>query len=99
MTKDMKTLKRMADFYTNFEAIPAKYKIPHDQVALSLFSCHSKCELDLEAIEDAIDTAQADKKSWRNFDLLHDVVGICNHVDMENGGVDGRFLPRFAKCQ
>lgn len=38
--------------------------------------------------------------SWpRDFDVVHDVVGIWNHYNRETGKLDGGFLPRFAMME
>lgn len=61
---------------------------PGDKINLimDIEACHCNgCKLDLDGLLNA-----------KAGDLLHDVVGIANHINRENGKLEGCFLPRFA---
>jgi len=32
-----------------------------------------------------------------NFDFLHDVIGIVNHLNRETGELEDYFVPRYAR--
>lgn len=55
--------------------------------------------MDLEATSLVVDL---DWKAWLEadeFNFLHDLIGIYNHLNRETGKLDNCFLPRFAKCE
>lgn len=54
-------------------------------IALNLLKCHEDgCRLDLARLVKASD-----------FELCHDVAGICNHIDPGTGKLSSGFSPRF----
>ena len=67
------------------ERQPGK-KVDEVSVAMDIAATHMNgCPLRLE------DVANAD-----DFNFVHDVVGINNHIDRKTEMLDHRFLPRFA---
>ncbi len=60
---------------------------PQDQymnLFMDIQATHSNgCKLNLQKLHDADD-----------FNLLHDVCGIANHINRENGQLERCFLPR-----
>ena len=58
-------------------------------LVMDLSACHANgCPLDFDHLASADD-----------FNLMHDVTGIANHIDRETGALSGHFLPRFSKPQ
>jgi len=54
---------------------------------MDIDACHSNgCALDLVALAAA-----------NISDLVHDVVGISNHINRKTGELEDGFLPRYAK--
>ena len=62
--------------------------VKRDREALSMDiqAAHEKCPLRLEDLLKA-----------ENFDFLHDVIGIVNHLDRETGELEDYFVPRYAR--
>ena len=53
---------------------------------MDLMACNANgCRMDFERL------AEAD-----NFNLLHDLIGIAEHINRKTGKLEGCFLPRFA---
>ena len=61
--------------------------VKRDREALSMDiqAAHEKCPLRLEELLKA-----------ENFDFLHDVIGIVNHLNRETGELEDYFVPRYA---
>ena len=63
-----------------------------DELSLStrmdLLATHANgCPMDFDRMREADD-----------FNILHDIAGIGNHLDRETGKIVGFFVPRFAKA-
>jgi len=55
-------------------------------VSMDLTACHlNGCPLDLDGLLNA-----------ERFDFVHDVTGICRHIDRTTGELRDCFLPRYA---
>lgn len=55
-------------------------------VSMDLTACHlNGCQLDLDGL------LQAER-----FDFIHDVTGICHHIDRATGELRDCFCPRYA---
>ena len=54
---------------------------------MDVTACHMNgCKIDLERLLNAPD-----------FDFMHDIAGIANHINRKTGKIEGHFLPRTAK--
>lgn len=54
---------------------------------MDLIAAHANgCPMDFDRMRKADD-----------FNILHDIMGIKNHLNRETGRLEGVFLPRFAK--
>jgi hypothetical protein len=88
--KEFECIRRIALRYieTVYETFPSSVRKQAIQpTMMDITACHlNGCPLDLERMA-----------SGTNFDLLHDVCGINEHLDRRTGKLKDCFLPRFAK--
>lgn len=57
------------------------------EMLLDLINCHAEaCALDLEAMT-----------TWPIHDVIHDLIGIRNHLNRETKKLENCFVPRFAR--
>jgi hypothetical protein len=70
-----------------FEAITRRKVDDRMSLMMDLEACHSNgCSLDLISMHEAAS----------DFDLVHDVGGIRQHLDRETGQLRDFFMPRYA---
>jgi hypothetical protein len=81
----MKITDRAMKLYAN-----AGVKADRISIELDITACH--CNGTPMRLQDWADTKS-------DFDLIHDVQGISNHISRKTGQLNGHFLPRFAKPQ
>jgi hypothetical protein len=55
-------------------------------LSMDMQAAHEKCPLRLEELLKA-----------ENYNFLHDVIGIVNHLDRETGELEDYFVPRYAR--
>lgn len=81
---DYDTICRIVDRYIS---ICLEHEDLWVDIQMCLVACHaSGCPLDLEKLEAAPEA-----------DLIHDVVGIYNHISRQTGELMHQFLPRCRK--
>ncbi|MEG1542932.1 MAG: hypothetical protein RR382_00210 [Tannerellaceae bacterium] len=65
----------------------SKYEVDSYFICMYLAACHNNgCKLRLD-----------DMLKAKLFDLMHDIIGIRNHINKYTGELDGHFRPRFAQ--
>ena len=76
-----KAVDRAADFLSTDEKLPDDWRLERQ---MDLIACHANgCPLDLKKLAE-----------FDTFNLMHDVIGIMNHIDRKNGSLSDHFLPR-----
>lgn len=80
--EDRRLVKRIAERY----ALISSKEVDLLEIRMDLTACHNHgCKLDFEKLVEA-----------DNFTLVHDLIGIANHLDRETGKLKNYFLPRCA---
>lgn len=83
--EDTKIIHDIVERLKGLELMPEDFD--YLSLGMDLSATHANgCPLRLE------DLLKADK-----FNLLHDLMGIRNHINRKTGKLEGFFLPRFAK--
>lgn len=79
--------RRAADIMRRY--IEFDLRLGEGDIMICLEACHCNgCPLRLSDMEQASE-----------FDLIHDVAGICDHIDFATGKLEGCFLPRCADME
>lgn len=87
-TKQMAQYSRIADRFLDLYKRITGYTPEKVSVLMDLESADHAVKLDLNVLE-----------SFKDEDFLHDLAGICNHMDRSEfpGKMDPTFLPRCAR--
>lgn len=82
--KDVRLLKKALDRYATLVENSCEEMIDHNDYRMDLLACHANgCPMDFKMLSKADD-----------FNLVHDICGIRDHLDRSIGKLGGHFLPR-----
>lgn len=83
--KDSETIHKIVERLRDVEGIPEDFD--YFSVEMDISATHANgCPLKLDELLEA-----------DNFNFMHDIVGIRNHINRKTGKLKGYFHPRFAK--
>ena len=85
---DFTVTEKEADIIAKIASRAQAFSFKFDRFSLimDISAVHANgCQLKLEELLTA-----------KDFDFLHDVLGIMNHIDRDTGQLENCFLPRYA---
>ena len=87
--EEIQTIGNIVDRYMEFHhslGIPKKLQRPRMDLLMDVEACHCNgCKLNLKGLLEA-----------KDFDFIHDLVGIQEHIDRRTGQLQDYFLPRYS---